>query len=337
MKLGVGLYGNNGGHQIHRELSCHPLAKVVAIAGLDTDLLTPEQQADPDIRVYETLERMLDDKRAQLISLCSPVRALQADEAILCMSRGKHVYAEKPCALNERDIGRLLETAAATGRQFREMAGTAFEQPYLAIRELVKSGVIGEVVQVFAQKSYPYHDGRPQDEAVDGGLIGQNGIHAVRFIEHVAGVRIKRVTAAETRLGNPSAEGNLPMAAGLLMELANGGVASAVVNYLNQRGMGSWGNDHLRIFGTKGFVESTDGGTRTRLVVGDEDRGPLQLWEPERSYLDMYIDCLLGKSEMPLPLEDELHCTRVTVQAKQSAAGRIVNKETRGLFSETKE
>jgi predicted dehydrogenase len=326
MKIGVGLFGNNGGHQIHGELVNHPDAKVVAIAAMDRKLLTPEQQADTEIMNYETLEDMLRDERVQVVSLCSPRRANQVHEAILCMTQGKHVYAEKPCALNEGDLDRLLETAKESGCQFREMAGTGFQQPYLAIRNTVQSGTIGEVVQVFAQKSYPYHDGRPQDEAIDGGLIGQNGIHAIRFVEHVACVKIKDIHAIETKLGNPYGDGGLHMAASMMMELANGGVASIIANYLNVKGFGSWGNEHLRIFGTKGFIECVDGGARTRLVVGDHDMGPVDTSEPEQSYFGMFMNSLLGKAEMPLTLEDELHCTRMAIRAKRSAHEYETNK-----------
>jgi predicted dehydrogenase len=97
------------------------------------------------------------------------------------------------------------------------MAGTAFEQPYLSMRSIVKAGAIGEVVQVFAQKSYPYHDKRPQDEDVDGGSIMQVGIHAMRFIEYVACKRIKTIQAIETKLGNLDLEGNLHIAASYII------------------------------------------------------------------------------------------------------------------------
>jgi predicted dehydrogenase len=320
-KIGVGLYGNNGGHQIHDLLVDHPDAKVVAFAAMDKQQLDLVQQSDPDVRQYETLEEMLEDERILLVSLCSPSRAEQANEAILILRKGKHVYAEKPCALNEDDLDRIIATAAETGYSFREMASTGFEQPYYAIRDIVKSGAIGEVVQVFAQKSYPYHDRRPQNEDIDGGLIGQNGIHAVRYIEHVAGVRIKKVYAIETKLGNPrrDAGGGLHMAASMMMELENGGVASIVANYLNMKGFGSWGNEHLRIFGTEGFVESVDGGARTRLVIGDRDLGAIDATGPVDHYFTLYVRSLRGHAELPLSSEDELHCTRVVIRALESA------------------
>ncbi|WP_240417877.1 Gfo/Idh/MocA family protein [Paenibacillus periandrae] len=319
MKIGVGLFGNNGGHQIHGELINHPYAAIVATAAMDRSLLTPEQQSDTDIRHYDSLEELLKDERVQVVSLCSPRRANQVNEAIKCMRQGRHVYAEKPCAMHEAELDQLLQVVIETGCLFREMAGTGFQQPYLAIRNLVQSGVIGEVVQVFAQKSYPYHDARPQDEAIDGGLIGQNGIHAIRFVEHVACLRIEEIHAMETRLGNPSEHGGLHMAASMMMRLTNGGVASIVANYLNAKGFGSWGNEHLRIFGTKGFIEAVDGGARTRLIVGDTDMGPIDTSGPKENYWDMFIQTLLGKAEMPITLEEELHCTRMAIRAKESA------------------
>ncbi len=138
----------------------------------------------------------------------------------------------------------------------------------------------------------------------------------------MAGQPIADIQAVETSLGNPVAGGGLRMATSLVMSLANGGVASAIANYLNPKGFRRWGNEHLRIFGTKGFVEATDGGVNTRLVVGDEDRGPVDTSAPSKDYFDFYIESLLNLGRMPLLLEDELHPTRMAIRAKRDAAAR---------------
>lgn len=316
-KIGVGLYGTRA-HQIHEELVNHPLAQLVAVAAFDKSLPSPLKE-DKSIVRYDTLEQLVADERVELVSLCSPVRRKQAQEAIFCIKGGKHVYAEKPCAMTEEELNELIEVSRTTGKHFHEMAGTAFEQPYLAMRKIVQDGIIGTVVQVFAQKSYPYTDRRPQDEDVDGGLLMQVGIHAFRYVEHVAGQKILDAKAFETQLGNPK-DGNLRMAAGVLLKLENGGIATVIANYLNQPGFCSWGNEHLRIFGTKGFVESVDAGSRTRLVVGDKDMGAINIPTSDiKSYFDMYIDSLLGKADMPLSLEDELHPTLMVIRAKRNA------------------
>ncbi|MBM4042665.1 MAG: Gfo/Idh/MocA family oxidoreductase [Planctomycetes bacterium] len=316
-KLAIGIYGANG-HQIHYHIENHPHARLAATAAFPREALPPGLKGDAAIRHYATLDELLADRTVELVSLCSPRRRDQAAEAIRCMEAGKHVYAEKPCAMAEEDLDAIIAAAGRTGRRFHEMAGTAFEQPYLAIREIVAAGTIGTVVQVFAQKSYPYHDRRPQDEDIDGGIIGQASIHALRFVEHVAGQRIADIQAVETTLGNPVAGGGLRMATSLMMTLENGGVASVVANYLNPKGFGRWGNEHLRIFGTRGFVEATDSGTRTRLLVGDRDLGPIDTSAPSREYFDMLVASLLGLGEMPFSMEEELHPTRMTIRAKQS-------------------
>jgi hypothetical protein len=139
----------------------------------------------------------------------------------------------------------------------------------------------------------------------------------VRFIEHVTGLKTVSVQAMETRLGNHERTGQCRRASQMMMRLSNGALAQAVVNYLNpHESFGSWGNEHLRIFGTGGFVEATDAGARTRLVLNERDAGPLQPAEPSLDWFDCFLDELTGTGTFPLSLEDELHPTRVVIRAK---------------------
>ncbi|MEO7934193.1 MAG: Gfo/Idh/MocA family oxidoreductase [Chthoniobacterales bacterium] len=269
----------------------------------------------------KSLGELLADDSLDLISLCSPRRADQAEDAIRCLAAGKHVYAEKPCALNERDLDRILETASRFDRSFRETAGTAFAQPWRAMRDAIAAGKIGGVAQVFAQKSYPYHANRPDDEDIDGGLTLQAGIHAVRMIEQVSGLRLKTLSAREIQLAGFS-RGGLRMAAELSGTLENGALACALVNYLNPRGTGVWGNDHLRIFGTKGMIESVDGGTSARLFAGVDLGMVVAQATPSLDYFLIYARSLLGAAEMLLPLEEEMHSLRMLLRAKQALIAR---------------
>ena len=317
--IGIGIYGMNG-HQILTATAGNGMGRVVAAAGMGREAL-PDGVRD-GVVIHGTLEEMLRDSRVELVSLCSPRRRDQAAHAILALRAGKHVYAEKPCAMEEAELDATLEAAKESGRIFREMAGTAFQQPYFAMREIVSAGRIGTVVQVVCEKSYPMHDGRPQDEEIDGGLIGQNAIHAVRMVEHVAGVRVRTVEAMETGLGNPALGGGLRTAACLMMALENGGVASAAANYLNPSGTGVWGDELLRIHGTLGLVESLRGGRETRLVSGETDHGAIDVTGPGVDYLEALLGTIRGEREMPLTLEEELSPTRWVIRAKRDAARR---------------
>ncbi len=309
-KLRIGLYGRNG-HQIGNKLKNHPDAVLTAVC-------MPGESPDfgEGVRVYATLSEMLADGTVDMVSLCSPKRASQAGDAIACLNAGKHVYAEKPAALSETELDKIFAAADKNGREFHEMADSVYSEPYWSLRKVVRSGRIGEVVQVYAQKSYPSNFAkRPGDEETDGGLIRWVGIHAVRFIEHTTGIFVRDVRAVETRLGSDT---GIFTAASLAMSLENGGVAAVAMNYLNPVGFPGWGNETVRVFGTRGMVELTDGGKRTRLYT-DRDEGELVPAGDCRDYFDLLMRHLRYGEDLPMEREDEFHPLRVVIRAKDGA------------------
>ncbi len=312
-RIGVGLYGGNG-HQVSKLLENCPWGEVVGYAEFEL----PAGSHSNAVR-HTSLDELLKDPQVQLVSLCSPRRVDQVSDAIACLKAGKHVYAEKPAAFTNESLDEILVVSKASGCEFHEMADTIIRQPYFALRELVRAGRLGEVVQVWAQKSYPLSIARrPQDEDVDGGLIRQCAIHSVRMIEHLTGLAVTSVEAIETSLGN-SRGGGLRTAASLQLALENGGIGSVVANYWNPAGFGRHGNDQVRIFGTLGTAEITDDAQRSRLIVGDRDFGTIEANSPVEPFLHSYLKKLLGLGEMPMSLEEELRPLRVVNRAKQAA------------------
>jgi predicted dehydrogenase len=310
-RIGVGLYGSNG-HQLPvAELLKHPNARLVAVA-----MVKGEIPPEAGVHQYATLDALLADPAVEIVSLCSPRRSDQARDAIKCLAAGKHVYAEKPCALTERELDEVLAAAGKAGREFHEMAGTVFVQPYLEMRRIVRAGEIGEVIQVLVQKSYPYGTHRPQDEGIDGGLFLQAGIHAARMVEHAGGVRMRSIVGIETAVGLPET-GECKTAAAAQIGLENGGIATLIMNYLNPAHLKPRNHETLRIFGTKGFVESTDGGSRTRLVTLTGVVEPLNTSAPGTDYFDFVAKHLTSGAAMPLTSEEELHPLRMLLRAKE--------------------
>jgi predicted dehydrogenase len=309
--LHIGLYGTNG-HQLPLDLPVR--ARVVAVADYPTSGL-PES-----VRAYADLDEMLADPDIDLVSLCSARRIDQAGHAIQALRAGKHVLAEKPCAFSAQTLDVILGVAAETGREFREMAASELAPPLQAIRRLVDEGTLGTVVHVQAHKSYPWHDRRPQETAVDGGLVRQVGIHAVRFIHGSTGLRIRSIQGRSTGLGNPG-EGEIQMAAAFSVELENGAVGSINLNYLNPGNFGVWGNDQLRVFGTRGMAETVDGFRRHSLYL--PGRGDTTLPFPDDlvspTYIEHYVCHLLDGTPMPTPFEEEMAMTRAMLALHEAA------------------
>ena len=267
-KLKVAIYGQNG-HQIHTKLCNNPDAELLALCNV-SDEYAEQVIADcgGKIKRYNTLDELLSDGEIDLVSLCSPIRADQAEDAIRCMNAGKHVYAEKPAAFSEKMLDEILKVSQKTGREFHEMADSVYIEPYWSVKKLVSSGKIGEIVQVYVQKSYPLNATvRPQNEYSDGGLVRQAGIHAIRFLEHITGIAVDKVKVFQTHKGNIDESEGLYTASSWAMTLKNGGVASACINYLNPKGFKKWGNESVRLFGTDGMIEITDGATATHIYT----------------------------------------------------------------------
>ena len=325
-KLNIGLYGS-AGHQIgvkdYENETC--IAAVCAVS--DGFKKALEENGNGGFKVYETLEEMLADEEIDLISLCSPRRSEQERDAIKCLNAGKHVYAEKPAAFTEEGLERILSAAKEAGKEFHEMADSVYTEPYWSVRKAVRGGKVGEVVQVYVQKSYPLNVGtRPQNEEKDGGLIRQAGIHAIRFLEHITGLWVKDVKVIETHLGNINPNEGLFTASSWMMELSNGGVASACINYLNPKGFGKWGNESVRIFGTQGMIEITDGGRHTHLYTSDSDAGEVDTSASDCKDFFLQIVRHLKYGEMlPMSIEDELHPLRTVIKAFNSATVTKVN------------
>lgn len=320
-KLKVGLFGAYG-HQLQPRPTqlLDPRVEVVAVSeDVDTQALRDKGVAGA-MTAYPTLDAMLEQGGVELVSVCSTHRGEQPGHVLQCLEAGVHVYAEKPAAYDETTLDQIIETAKRQGVVFREMAGTADTRAYEAVRQCVLQGKVGEVVQVTAQKSYPWHERRPSDDVTDGGLIRQVGVHAFRLVEHVACQKVETITAIETNKGNPRGrQDGCFLAVSFLGKLEGGGVVSVICNYLNPKGIGVWGNDEVHVFGTDGLAESLADGTKTRLVINGEGEVDMPEAQAPRHHCQQLFDHILDQTPMRRSLDDELHPTRIIIRAKQSA------------------
>ncbi len=313
-KIKVALYGDFG-HQIWHAFD-NPRVEIMAAAEVDAGRI-PEQHRER-VRICGSLSELLATD-CELVSLSSIWRAGQGQDALDCLAAGKHVYAEKPCAFDERTLDEIIRLAGEKKLVFHEMAGSSFEAPYGALRHCVQSGTIGEVIDVYTQKSYPWMLERSPDERKDGGLIRQVGIYNIRFIEHIAGVRVTELFARETKLGNQGPESECRRGISFSMKLANGGVGSGVANYCGPRSpqWPTWGYEVIRIFGTNGFAEAINLGETLRYYTPETGCRNLDPNAHAIDYLDaVFEEIQTGLKRIPVSLEDEIHPTRWVIRAK---------------------
>ncbi len=314
-KVGIGLYGSNG-HQIHPKMLEGLNAYIAAACDYKFDDL------DSAVPVYDSLEEMLKDENVQLVSICSAVRKNQGDEIISALKAHKHVFAEKPSTMDIGQLDTILQLAEENNVIFCEMSGVMYDRPYNKAKEVVESGVLGQIVQVFVQKSYPYHDRRPQNEDIDGGLIEQCALYGMRFIEHIAGQKIISIDALETSLGNPVEGGGLKMAATIQMKLESGGIATVIANYLNQPTTEIWGNEELRVFGVNGFLRTNP--FNKTVEVFTKDNSIVYETNSEPNLFAHLIDSISNNKPLPYSPYTLTNPTRLAILAKHTALAKEI-------------
>ena len=319
-KLKLGIYGANG-HQIWQFLEGYDRVDFVASAAVPNGRLEAyEAYKSGRLKTFETLDEMIEGCELDLVALCSPYRSEQAKDAIKLLSHDISVYAEKPAAFTEKELDEILEAAKNSKAEFHEIADSAFVEPYVTLGKLIRAGEVGEIVQIYVQKSYPgIFSNRPADLNVDGALTRQAGVHATRFIEHVCGLKIKDVRCFETTLGAPEDKPGFVTATSAIMTLDNGGVATMTINYFNPRSFPSWGNECVRAFGTKGMIEITDGGKKTHLYNDKGDLGEFTLEENPKPFFAMLCEHLLDGTDMPFSLEEELSPLRKIIRIYEAS------------------
>jgi len=188
----------------------------------------------------------------------SPI-ATRVAAAVAALELGCNVILERPAGFTTGDLEKLDDAASAGGVSYWERVTTSFDQPYRRIKQIIDTGVLGEIVLISFHRSYPWADWRSEDEAETGGLVLQSASYGLDIVCNLTQRSVSQARISETTLGEPKQK-LLRMAAVLLAELDDGSVASISVDYLNPSS-NPWAREEIRLLGTSGRLEfeSTSG------------------------------------------------------------------------------
>jgi phthalate 4,5-cis-dihydrodiol dehydrogenase len=150
-------------------------------------------------------------KRIEDIVRCDDINAvwvatpnhLHAEHAVLAANHGKHVICEKPMALSLDECDRMIAAADKNGVKLLQGHSKIYNDPIKKIGEIIRSGVLGRVVQI---NTWNFNDWlqRPRlasevDTARGGGICYRQGPHQVDIVRYIAGGMVKDVRAATGR------------------------------------------------------------------------------------------------------------------------------------------
>ena len=154
-----------------------------------------EAVAASGCKAYEDFETLINDKSLELVVVASPNK-FHTPHAIAAIRAGKHVVCEKPFALSTDDADRMIDASEETGRVLVPFQNRRYEPHLVKVKEVMDSGVLGEIVQV----RVTWHlFGRRWDwqtlRDFGGGSLNNNGSHLLDHALYVFGDGEPRVFA----------------------------------------------------------------------------------------------------------------------------------------------
>ena len=107
----------------------------------------------PSGLAYTDYEQLLADPKVEAIYISLP-NSLHIEWSIKAMRAGKHVLCEKPAAMDVAELKEAIAVANQTGLIFMEASWNRWHPRTLRLKEIVDSGVIGEVKNIRTAFTY---------------------------------------------------------------------------------------------------------------------------------------------------------------------------------------
>lgn len=184
-----------------------PEAELVAFG--DLDRAKAQALADrfaPGAQVYTDYKKLLAEGLCDAVSVCIP-NHLHAPVSIAAAKAGHHVLVEKPMATSAREAQQMIDASKKAGKILLVNQCQRRYAPYRKAREIVQSGVLGQILYVSAMFG---HAG-PEVWSPSGkwffnkkearfGAMADLGVHKADIIRFVTGKEIAEISAFYARL-----------------------------------------------------------------------------------------------------------------------------------------
>ena len=141
-----------------------------------------------DLQVYEELDHLVKNPELDVIDICLPPH-LHRDAAICALEHGKHVFCEKPLALNRKECDDILAAARQAGRLVMVAQVLPFMGPFRYALEIVQSGRYGAPKGGYFKRIISNPDWIPDFYEADriGGPMVDLHVHDAHFIQLIFG------------------------------------------------------------------------------------------------------------------------------------------------------
>ena len=284
--------------------------EVVAIASRDPEPATRAAAEFGIPRAHGSYEELLADPEVDAVYNPLP-NHLHAEWTIAAAEAGKHVLCEKPLAMNADEAERMVEACASAGVVLMEAFMYRLHPSWEGVRELVRSGRIGELRSV--QSWFSYFNDDPANirniAEAGGGALYDIGCYTVNLSRMLFGSEPSRIQASMTFDETMGVD----VLTSAVLEFGRGVAAFTVTTRAET-------DQRVHVYGTEGRISVgipfnippdrptevfvTSGGDPP--VAPDTETITFDTTDPYTVQAERFARAVLDEEPVPIPVEDSI-------------------------------
>jgi scyllo-inositol 2-dehydrogenase (NADP+) len=167
-----------------------------AVCDMDASRLTTADEDFPGIATYTSVEELLKNPDVDLVTIITPHDS-HARLATQAAEAGKHVVVEKPMCITSAEATQMIDAAKKAGVVLSVFHNRRHDGDFLAIKDVITKGYIGDVFDIQAGGGNFGHPGTwwRSNKAISGGLMYDWGAHFIDWILNLKpGHKVTQVT-----------------------------------------------------------------------------------------------------------------------------------------------
>jgi len=287
-RLNIGLLGAGRIGRVHAQnLAYHlPQARLVGVA--DVVKSAAEQVAgEYGAAAYDDPRRLLEDPSVEAVVICT---STDTHAALIeaAAQAGKHIFCEKPIALDLAAIDRALAAVKAAGVKLQIGFNRRFDANFQRVRQAVSNGEIGQphLLRITSRDPQPPPISYIK---VSGGIFLDMTIHDFDMARFLMGAEVEEIFAEGAVLVDPAiGEAGDVDTALITLRFANGALGT-----IDNSRRAVYGYDQrVEVFGSRGMIAVANE-TPHRATLSDATgvHGPL----PEFFFIERYAAAYIAE------------------------------------------
>lgn len=257
-ELTVGLVGAGGIAQsyvrVFEEISG---ARITAVADVRPRVANALAEAVRGT-AYPSHRALLEDSDVDAILVCTPP-STHPEIVLQGIEHGRHVLCEKPLAIDVASARAMVAAAEDAGVVFTMAAKFRFVKDVIRARQIVASGILGELIIVenlFASRVDMTRRWNSDPAISGGGVLIDNGTHSVDVVRYFLGPIVEVMAVEAKRIQKLEVEDTATM----LLRTAEGVLGTVDLSWSVEKATDSY----LTLYGSQGTISVGWQGARYR-------------------------------------------------------------------------